>query len=195
MLTSSETEPRGMMVQSRAAETLQPVRTSGWLTGFRNLLRKEMYQWWGTCNWLALLLFLVLMIDGVTVLAGGPPSQAQTAAVLLRYTKAISVFFTFGPLFAAVRAITSMQGAIIDEKQLGTAAWVLSKPVARAAFINSKLVASAMTFMVLGVVAPSAIFYGLCTPMWGQTLDLTTFAAALLVLELHLLFYIALTCC
>ena len=172
MLTGIEMEPNGAAANAHGAQPLRPAQASGWLAGFGNLLRKELYQWWGTRNWLALLLFLVIMMDGVTVLAGGPPSQAHTAAVLLRYTKAISVFFTFGPLFAAVRAITSMQGAIIDEKQLGTAAWVLSKPVARTAFIGAKLVASAVTFLVLAVVVPSAIFYILCVPMWGRTPDL-----------------------
>lgn len=193
MMARINSKNGGLTVNTRNAVSLRPVQASGWVTGFDNLLRKEMYQWWGTRNWLALLLFLIVMMDGVTVLAGGPPSQAHTAAVLLRYTKAISVFFTFGPLFAAVRVITSTQGSVIDEKQSGTAAWVLSKPASRIAFIGAKLVASAVTFVALGVLAPSLIFYGLCIPMWGRTPDPAAYAATLPVLALHVLFYVALT--
>jgi ABC-2 type transport system permease protein len=54
---------------------------------------------------------------------------------------------------------TTAQGAIVREKQLGTAAWALSKPVARSAFGLAKLVAYAVGFVRLATLAPSATFY------------------------------------
>ena len=49
------------------------------------------------------------------------------------------VFILIGDLVGAVRAILVMQGVVIDEKKSFTAAWILSKPVSRNAFILSKL--------------------------------------------------------
>ena len=40
---------------------------------------------------------------------------------------------------SVIAVVAKTQGAIIGEKQLGTAAWVLSKPASRRAFVLAKL--------------------------------------------------------
>jgi len=56
-------------------------------------------------------------------------------------------------------AIIIAQDAIIGERQSGTAAWVLSKPVSRPAFILSKLVAGAIGLLVTGIVIQGVVAY------------------------------------
>ena len=60
-----------------------------------------------------------------------------------------SCLWAWPPLGLAIGIIVVMQDAIIEEIQLGTAAWVLSKPVSRQAFLSAKLVAS-----VVGMLLP-----------------------------------------
>jgi ABC-type transport system involved in multi-copper enzyme maturation permease subunit len=51
----------------------------------------------------------------------------------------LQAFFAISPLFGPIGVAVLAQGAIVGEKQSGTAAWVLSKPVSRSAFILAKL--------------------------------------------------------
>jgi ABC-2 type transport system permease protein len=105
----------------------------------------------------------------------------------------IQAFFQIGPLALAVGVVVLAQGAINDEKQSGTAAWVLSKPVSRAAFVLSKLAAHAAGVLVLLVGLQSAVAYGLLSLKLGAPFPVTGFAVGVLGLALHSLFYLALT--
>ncbi len=85
------------------------------------------------------------------------------------------------------------QGAIIGEKQSGTAAWVLSKPLSRSAFITAKLIA-----LSLGVVTTAIALQ--CAVACSQTAAAAHLFPALLpfiagpgVVALHTFFYLALT--
>jgi ABC-2 type transport system permease protein len=94
---------------------------------------------------------------------------------------------------AALGVVSTIQGAIVGEKQLGTAAWIMSKPASRSAFVLAKLAAHAGAFLVLAVALPALVF---CLESvvagWGMP-PLVAFAGGLVVLTLHLLFYLALT--
>lgn len=93
----------------------------------------------------------------------------------------------------AVGAIVLAQGAVPDEIQSGTAAWVLSKPVSRTAFILAKLVALAAGVFTSLVGLQSLVAYGLMSLKASAQLPLGPFAAAVLGQALHTLFYLALT--
>jgi ABC-type Na+ transport system ATPase subunit NatA len=85
------------------------------------------------------------------------------------------------------------QGAIVREKQLGTAAWILSKPVSRSAFVLAKFVAYTVGFVSLAIVLPSAIFYGESLLLAGRAPELAPFLTAIALMAVHTLFYLALT--
>jgi ABC-2 type transport system permease protein len=84
------------------------------------------------------------------------------------------------------------QGEIIDEEKLGTAAWILSKPVSRPAFILSKLFANAFNLLVVMVLLQGGLAY-LIFAVMGQPLPIGPFVGALGLIFLHLLFYLTLT--
>src|SRR5215213_2626433 len=142
-----------------ANQALQGVRESGWRRGFANLLRNENRMWWGTRKWLVHLLLWVFVLNGLILLVGMTDGQELNNPVPL-YDTLIQVFFGVGALATTIGIVTTAQGAIVREKQLGTAAWILSKPVSRGAFVLAKFVGYAVGFVSLALVVPSAIFYG-----------------------------------
>ena len=60
---------------------------------------------------------------------------------------------------APFAAIIMGQDAILGERLSGTAAWVLSKPLRRPAFILAKLIAYGLGLLATWVVLPGAIAY------------------------------------
>lgn len=177
-----------------APAVLQPVGEHGWRVGFANLLRRESGVWWGSRKWLVHLAVWLIVLSGFGLLGAisQQPGQVMTAAD--RVLKAVSVFFSFGTFCVVAGVVITSQGAIIEEKQLGTAAWILSKPVSRSAVIISKLIAYAVAFVSLMVVIPGAAFYGVSRLLWSHNVPAAApFALGLAVLALYLLFYLALT--
>jgi ABC-2 type transport system permease protein len=100
----------------------------------------------------------------------------------------------FGGMFVAFGVMIIMQRALVREKQQGTAAWVLSKPVTRTAFVVSRLVVNSIAILLTSTIVPGVILYislGLFSDIgW---LSPVGFAAALLMVSLHTFYWIALT--
>ena len=180
------------IVQAPSGDTLARVAPRRALRGFGNLLGNEMRAWWGTRKWLVHLLIWMAIINGFAGLIGWAEGQDGEAATEV-YSEAVQVFFIIGGIAAALGVVSTTQGAIVGEKQLGTAAWIMSKPVSRSAFVLAKLLAHTSAFVVLAVALPALVF---CIQSlgagWGLP-PLVPFAGGLAVLTLHLLFYLALT--
>ena len=171
---------------------LQPVQPWGWRRGLGNLLGKEFGAWWRTpMAWVHALIWLVV-INGMVALVA-VATQLDPEATDQLSTAGLSIFFIFGGLAAAVGAIITTQGAIIGERQLGTAAWILSKPAARSAFILAKLIAHSVGLLGLTLVLQAPIAIAQLAVWTGQTPPLLPFLAGVGVLALHLLFYLTLT--
>src|SRR5918997_2496434 len=143
-----------------AAElTLQPVAVRGRYGDFRNLLRNELAAFWGTPTWLIqvgtwlvfgpgfLLLFLL-----TESLGAGQEGRASRAAIEL----AARVLPATAGTLVAIAAVILAQGKIVGEKQSGTAAWVLSKPVSRSAFVLAKFLALGSGMVATAVAVPGA---------------------------------------
>ena len=90
-------------------------------------------------------------------------------------------------------AIIMGQDAILGERNSGTAAWVLSKPLRRPAFILAKLIAYGMGLLMTWVVLPGAIAYLEFAVLGKVHLPIPGFAAALGLSYLNLLFHLTLT--
>jgi ABC-2 type transport system permease protein len=184
-----------------STSALQRVEEKGWRRGFANLLSKENGAWWRTRRWLVQSVIWLLILNGIvaTVLWAVPnsaPDQAQGAAGVLqqaKYIEGLMIFIIMCGIAPIIGAIIIGQDAIIDEKKSGTAAWVLSKPVSRVAFILSKLIANAFGLLITAIVVQGVIAYAQVSASAGHLLSIGGFLAALGLLFLNLLFYFTLT--
>jgi ABC-2 type transport system permease protein len=89
-------------------------------------------------------------------------------------------------------AILMGQDSILEERQSGTAAWVLSKPLRRPAFILAKLIAYGLGLLATWVVLPGGIAYLQFRAYGLDQLSLSGYAAGMGLVYLNLLFYLTL---
>ena len=174
-------------------KTLQPVLERGWQRGFGNLFRSENSLRWGRNRWvLSALTWLAILNGFIFLIAYGEADSGRLTPAEIA-AESIAIFLTFGTIATAVGVVTGVQGAIIREKQLGTAAWVLSKPVSRSAFVLAKILSYSIVFLAMPLLLTSLIFYIQSQILWGQTPALLPFVAGWLVMSLHMLFYVSFT--
>ena len=140
-------------------DTLHRLAGRSALRGFANLFGNENRGWWRTRAWLVQLAVWLGIINGLIALVTYGESQDASGAIPL-FETLMQVFFKAGGPAIAVGAVIAAQGALVGEKQLGTAAWVMSKPVGRSAFVLAKLAAYALVFVVLAIAVPSVVFFG-----------------------------------
>ena len=172
-----------------ARQGLIPVRQRAWLGGFGNMLRKELGQWWGTRTWWVQTLIWVLILNGISTIValteGLPPAE------LLQ--EVVQTFLPMSVGAVGMGTVIAAQGLIVGEKQLGTAAWVMSKPASRSAFILAKVVANALGFWVTAIIIPSIIFVITVRTVVPVPLDLAPFLVGVGISALSQLFYLTLT--
>ncbi len=178
---------------SAQTDSLHTVRELGWRSGFENLFRKENSMRWGGRRWIIPALVWMAIINGFVALiafAGkmDPGMEGQDITAM-----AIDVFVQIGVFASSIGVVVGVQGAVIREKQLGTAAWILSKPASRSAFILSKWLAYSISALVLSLVLPAVVFLLQSQIFWGKLPALMPFLEALLIMVLNLEFYLALT--
>jgi ABC-2 type transport system permease protein len=158
----------------------------GWRWGLNNLLNNEISRWWKTRMWWVQCLIWggVIGFLLVGVLFGSPDYKIEDG---------LMIYAVFAGMFPAVAVIISMMGILVGEKNDGTAAWVMSKPVSRPAFIISKLIAYSLGVLATMVVLPGLVAYVIFFIRTQVPLDPFRFLVALGVIFLNLLFYLTLT--
>jgi ABC-2 type transport system permease protein len=165
------------------ATGLQPLPEHGWRAGLAPLMRAGFGSWWRTRQWWTQALLWTVVVNGsmAAVLWGDAPDD-------------IGVFDLYGvmTMFAAIAVAILMQEEIVGEKRSGTAAWVLSKPASREAFMLSKLVPNAVGVLVTMIAIPSAVLL-VQTSLAGVEVSVPRFLLGMLVTALNLLFYLTLT--
>ena len=174
-------------------DLVQTVRRRPWLRGFSNLLRKEHSLWWDTHKWLIHLVLWPLVLNGLVVVVALSLALEPAHTAVDIATMVTMLFFLATAEAAGFGAVVPTQSALVAEKQRGTAAWILSKPVSRSAFVLAKLVAQALAFLSLSVVLPSSIFYAQSVLLWGTLPNPAVFVGAVLLAMLHVLVYLSLT--
>lgn len=184
-------------------EALQPIETFGRLAGFGPLLRRELHKWWQTHSlrlpsgqvwWVQALLWL-LIVNGflaivLFVIPRLPVPEGQAAMPGEPLVNGLQAFFQVGGMALSIGVIILAQDEIIGEKQSGTAEWLLSKPVARPAFLLSKVAAHGIAILFIMLGLQGVVAYAQLSAV-GQV-GVPRFLAALGVLGLHLLFYLTL---
>jgi ABC-2 type transport system permease protein len=177
----------------------------GW-EGFGNLIRKENRRWWGTWQWLVQIVIWMAIVNGMLVMVtlAAPKIEAVQAKQELSAKEAaasadalsltaLMVFFLFSGMAPAVGVVIIGQEAVITERQIGTAAWVLSKPVSRVAFLLSRLSGDMLGILVTMVLTQGLAAYFIYQAGTGITLPIPGFLAGLGLIYLLLCFYLALT--
>jgi len=187
-----------------ARQGLLPARGRGWLAGFGNMLAKELGEWFQTRRWLWQILIWLIIIDGfvafllfvLPALASIMPALKPTAegafGGLPPEVGGVSMFFTILMMAGSIGVIILAQDEIIQEKQSGTAAWILSKPAARPAFILTKLLSNTIGALVFIVALPGLVVLGEIFLATHQLVPLLPFLVGAGVVLLGLVFYISL---
>jgi len=170
---------------------LQLVSERGWRRGLGSMLGSEFSRWWKTRMWWVQSLIWISLIGFMlgAVLFNtqeAPPGASPSEDVVVLYS-------IFAGLFPAVGVVIIMQGVVVGEKKDGTAAWVLSKPITRPAFILSKVIANSLGVLVTMVVLPGIIAYTMNAVATGTPWNPPSFLAALGVMFLSHFFFLSLT--
>lgn len=162
---------------------LEPVHEVGWRSGLRPLMSAGFGAWWRTKQWVIQAVLWTLVLNGsmATVVWGDDPEAPD-----------VFTLFSVMTMFAAIAVAVTMQEAIVGEKRSGTAAWVMSKPASREAFMLSKLVPNAVGVIVTMVAIPSA-FLLLQVTLADIEVSVPRFVLGMAVVSLNLMFYLTLT--
>src|SRR5512135_2519969 len=165
---------------------LRIAHSPNWLAGFENLVFNEFSRWWKTRRWLVQVLLWLVIVNGMMalIIAGEPDMTVQ---------QILGGFLNMWGLILPIGVTILGQDAVIQERQSGTAAWVLSKPTSRRAFILAKLVGNALAILLAISVVQGAAAYVQIWISTGTAYPLLPYVGALGIAFLVLLFYFTLT--
>jgi ABC-2 type transport system permease protein len=164
----------------------QLVQAHGWQGGLNNLVRLEFGRWFGTRLWLWQALIWSLVIGGV--LAGILFSEASVPT-----SEALMIYGIMGGMMPAIAVVIIMQDVLVGEKESGTAAWVLSKPASRTAFVLSKWAAAMVGVLVAIIIIPGIVAFILISIANPGSLEAGRFALGLLAVWVNAAYYLTLT--
>jgi ABC-2 type transport system permease protein len=177
-------------MSANVASRFQAVKESGWRRGLGNLLQGEYSAWFRSSRWWKQLLVWLAVVNGMMGLM--LYAAADAAREGFEGPPLLFMYGIFGGMFVAFGVMIIMQRVLVREKQSGTAAWVLSKPVTRTAFVASRLAVNALAILLTSVIVPGVILYvtlGLFSDLgWLAPLG---FAGGLLMVALHTFYWIA----
>jgi ABC-2 type transport system permease protein len=170
------------------------------MSAFVHSLRKELLEHWRTGRLLVLAVVLVLFGLTSPLLAkftpeiiGMIPEGEQFAGLIPEpsINDAIAQYLENISQFGVILALLLTMGSVAQEKERGTAALMLVKPLPRWAFLAAKFAALALVFgLSLALAAVGAYYYTLL--LFGP-LGLGAWTAANGLLLVFLLVYVALT--
>jgi len=143
-----------------STDTLQPVIEHGWVCGFRNMLRKENSLWWNTRKWWVQSLVWLFILNGFIALILWIIPAFDKSPSAPAGTELLQVFVTtLEGGFAMIGVMVLAQGLVVNEKKFGTAAWIMSSPVSRSAFILAKLVGNGWGIFITVVLLQGLVCY------------------------------------
>jgi ABC-2 type transport system permease protein len=169
------------------------------MTGFGALLRKELLEQWRTTRLPVVGTVFLLVGLSSPLLARFTPEIIRAVGgeqfqIVLPTPTAADAYDQLAKnvgQFGALIAILLAMGSVATEKERGTAALILSKPVSRGAFLLAKLVAIAMTLGIsTAIAAGGAWFY---TFVLFEPLPIAGFFVATILQWLALVAYAAIT--
>jgi ABC-type transport system involved in multi-copper enzyme maturation permease subunit len=153
-----------------------------WLPGFAPFLGKELREWWQRRG--ALVTLAVMGAFGTMgTLAAKIDALAGDGQTPVPVDTTVAILGSQFQSFLMMTAIFASIGMLAQERQTGTLAWTLSKPISRRSVLLAKWVAGVVMLDVFGVILPLAWMSVLATLIYGSAPDLVIvarFAAVLL---------------
>ena len=200
---SAQTHPQvSRNLRLAVRQGLLPARGGGWLAGFGNMFAKELGEWFHTSRWLWQLLIWLIIINGfVGVILfvipwlqskGVPVVGVGDTSMIPPESQGLYWAFPLMVIFGIVGVVILAQDEIIQEKQSGTAAWILSKPAARSAFILTKLLSNLLGALIFIVILPGLVTLGETYLATHKVVSLGAFLAGIGAAWLALACYISL---
>ncbi|MDH4215222.1 MAG: hypothetical protein OEV85_15010 [Candidatus Thorarchaeota archaeon] len=172
-------------------ETIPRTNTEPWHAGMKNLITRELFHERSRMYWIQQLIVWALFTNGmIALILALPPDLIEGMEAL--YLVSLGASFSILALLIVIFIPILLQGTIIDDKVSGTAAWILSKPVSKKAYILSKLTASILSIVVVSVVINGAITYGVFSA-FGYTLNITGFVINLGLTSIVVVYFACLT--
>ncbi len=178
-------------MSANASSQFQFVQEKGWRRGLGNLLQGEYSAWFKSSRWwkhLIMWFSIINLIMAILILSADKAAKEGGEA-----TPVLFLYGIFGGMFVAFGVMIVMQRVLVGEKHAGTAAWVLTKPVTRTAFVVSRLLVNAVAILLTSVIVPGVIFY-ITLGLWSDYgwVSPLGFMAGLLMVALHTFYWIAL---
>jgi len=167
-------------------DAFELVSERGWRRGLNTMLRSGLGRWFKTKMWWVQCLIWG-SLSGFILAAIAFNSQPPPVEELL------IIFAVFAGIFPAVGVVIIMQDAVVGEKREGTAAWVLSKPLTRPAFMLSKIIANSVGMLVTMLVVPYLIALAIITISTKSSMNPLGFLEAMGVIFISHFFFLALT--
>jgi ABC-type transport system involved in multi-copper enzyme maturation permease subunit len=162
--------------------------------GARPFLAKELRDWVRSRRglWLALTATPLMLISTLGPKIGEVAAQAKGRPIPpgLDFDPTMNVLIRW-PQWIWLFAILAGMNLLISERDRGTLAWSLSKPLSRGGLFLAKWAAGVLMFTVFGIVIPMAASVAAAAVAYGMP-DLPTVAIGTLLLIATPAFYIAL---
>ena len=172
------------------AETLSPIAVQQAnigrpaLLGLGNLVRKDLSEWLhGKRPWVVLgvttsVFALAAANTRITEWAAAslPADPSDGPAKILSVLPLDNVLFAIGTQFIVLAAIFATMSLLLAERDSGTLAWTISKPVSRTSVLVSKWLTSTLILWVTAVVIPLMFTTAIVTVLYGVP-DLRTVVA------------------
>lgn len=195
------------------AKNLKSIESQGWSAGLRNMLKKENAKWW---NWKSLAIQLIIwtaIINSMVAMAvfiipqmsipadvrdqvnaSGDAEAVQAldfspAGILML---GLSMFFQISGMALLIGGVIIAHDSILKERESGTAAWLLSKPISRKAFVLSKLVANVSGLLLIVITVQAAIAYAQISIATGALVSMPAFLGGVGIMAVNSLFYMVL---
>jgi ABC-2 type transport system permease protein len=161
----------------------EPVKSLSWNRGLGNLLKNDLKMMFTKGKWYIQMLWVLLMTNGIfTIILY---EEGPTEALML-----YSIFSAIWPVFSILAV---MQKVIIGEKNDGTAAWILSKPVSRESYILSKFISNSIGALIFVTLVPGLVAYLELITIGEMDIDFVKFMASILISYLHVMVYLSLS--
>ena len=168
------------------------------LLGLGNLVRKDLAEWvHGKRPWVVLgittfVFALAAANSRITEWAvrSFPAEPGDGPATVLSVQPLDNLLFAIGTQFIVLAAIFATMSLLIAERDSGTLAWTISKPVSRTSVLVSKWLTATLVLWAAAVVIPMTLTTVLVTVLYGLP-DLTTVIVLGMMLIAVPAFYVA----
>jgi ABC-2 type transport system permease protein len=146
------------------------------LLGLRNLVRKDLAEWvHGKRPWLVLGITTTVFAFAAAnsritdwAVRSLPADPGDGPAKVLSVLPMDNLLFAIGTQFIVLAAIFATMSLFLAERDSGTLAWMISKPVSRTSVLVSKWLTATLVLWVAAVVIPIAVTTALVTVLYGM---------------------------